>query len=203
MNFEKFQLKWKIVKHFTRPKQQAALRRLFSLFQPPIPPDKILLRLWSKNFLREIYRNKQTFAFKVLQESSSWGSGNGAVQMFLLTPSRNMFPRKFENWESFLALFWEHIIFNFKRNEIRKMSVDFWAKLYCKMSDLFWWFSLALRFSATNSGKKKLWRYLKERVDWRCTPETVFWKKELQIWDFELFIFWSKFRFLGDCFRTF
>ena len=114
-----------------------------------------MLRLWSKNFLREIYRNKQTFAFKVLQESSSWGSGNGAVQMFLLTPSRNMFAGKFVNWESFLAVFWEDIIFNFKRHEIRKISVDFWAKLYCKMSDLFCWFSLALRFSATNSGKKK------------------------------------------------
>ena len=35
---------------------------------PLSPPDKILLRLWNKNFLTEIYRNIQTFAFKVLEE---------------------------------------------------------------------------------------------------------------------------------------
>ena len=103
-----------------------------------------------------MYRNIQTFSFKVLQESSSWASGNGAVQMIFLTPNRNIFAGKFVNWESFLAVFWEHVIFNFKRVEIRKMSEVFWAKLYCKMSDLFRWFLLALRFSATNSGIKKL-----------------------------------------------
>ena len=154
MNFEKFKLKWKIVKHFTRPKQRAALRKLFSLHQPPIPPDKILLNLWNKNFLREVYRNIQTFAFKVLQESSSWASGNGAVQMFFLTPNRNMFAGKFVNWESFLAMFWEHIIFSFKRVEIRKMNEVFWVKPCCKISDLYRWFLLAFRFSAANSGIK-------------------------------------------------
>ena len=138
MNFEKFQLKWKIVKHFTRPKQRAALRKLFSLHQPPIPPDKILLNLWNKNFLREVYRNIQTFAFKVLQESSSWASGNGAVQMFFLTPNRNMFPGKFVNWEIVLAVFWEHFVFNFKRVEIRKMSLLFWAKLLQILEFIFW-----------------------------------------------------------------
>ena len=112
MNFEKFQLKWKIVKHFTRPKQRAALRKLFSLYQPPIPPDEILLNLWNKNFLREIYKNIQTFAFKVLQESSYWPSGNGVVQIIFLTPNRNIFAGKFVNWECFLAKFWEHVIFS-------------------------------------------------------------------------------------------
>ena len=47
-------------------------------------------------------------------------------------------------------------MFHFKRVEIRKMSEAFCAKLYCKMSDLFRWFLLALRFAATNSGIKKL-----------------------------------------------
>ena len=51
-------------------------------------------------------------------------------------------------------MFWEHVIFNFKRVEIFKMSEVFWAKLYCKMSDLFGWCLLALRFSATNSAIK-------------------------------------------------
>ena len=31
----------------------------------------------------------------------------------------------------------------------------------------------------------------------------MFSKKQFRIWNFESFIFWSKFRFLGDCFRTF
>ena len=60
-------------------KQQAALRRLFTL-----PPDKNLLRLSNKNFISEIYRNIQTFAFQVHQECSSWVSRNGAVQIFSL-----------------------------------------------------------------------------------------------------------------------
>ena len=56
--------------------------------------------------------------------------------MFFLTPNRNMFAGKFINWECFLAVFWRHIIFNFKRVEICKMSEVFWVKLYYKMSDL-------------------------------------------------------------------
>ena len=39
LNFQNFQLKWKILKHFTRPKQRAAFRKLFSP-----PPDKIYIR---------------------------------------------------------------------------------------------------------------------------------------------------------------
>ena len=70
-----------------------------------------------------------------------------------------MFVGKLVNWEILLVVFWENIIFNFKRAEIRKMSEVFCAKLYCKMSDLFRWFLLALRFSATNSGIKKLMMY--------------------------------------------
>ena len=102
-----------------------------------------------------MYRKIQTFAFKVFRESSSWPSGNDAVQMFFLTPNRNTSAGKFVNWESFLAVFWEHIIFNFKRADIRKISEVFWAKMYCKMGDLFRWFFWGLRFSAINSRIKK------------------------------------------------
>ena len=91
---------------------------------------------------------------KCFQGSSSRVLGNGAKQMFFLKANRNMFAGKLLNWKSFLAVFWEHI-FNFKRVEICKVSEVYWAKLYCKMSDLFHWFLLALRFSATNSGIKK------------------------------------------------
>ena len=67
-----------------------------------------------------------------------------------------MFVGKFVNREILLALLWENIIFNFKRVEIRKMNEVFCTKLYRKMSNVFRWFLLALRFSAANYGIKKL-----------------------------------------------
>ena len=60
-----------------------------------------------------MYRNIQTFAFKVLQECSSWESRNGVLQKHL-TQHRNMFAGKFVKSEKFLAVFREHIIFNIK-----------------------------------------------------------------------------------------
>ena len=52
------------------------------IFVQILSPDKISLFLWKKNFLREINRNVQTFAFKVHQECScAWASRNGAAQM--------------------------------------------------------------------------------------------------------------------------
>ena len=55
----------KILKHFMRPKQRSALRKLLRLPPTHSPPNKILLRLWNKNILTNIYRNIQTLAFKV------------------------------------------------------------------------------------------------------------------------------------------
>ena len=136
MNFQKFQLKWKIVKRFATPKQWAALRKLFRLPSTHPPPDKILLGLWNKKSLTGIYRNIQTFAFKVFQECSSWASRDGALQMFFLTPIRNMLAEKFLKSKRVLAVLREHIIFNVKWVEVRKLSEAFWAKVYCKMSDL-------------------------------------------------------------------
>ena len=93
--------------------------------------------------------------------------------MLFLTPNRNMLAGKFVNWEGVLAVFWEHVIFNFKRVEIRKISEVFWAKLYFKMSDIFSWFLLALRFSATNSGIKN-----SDDVHWKVVrPKKYFQKK--------------------------
>ena len=95
-NFQKFQLKSNILKRFFRYKQWAASRKLFS----PIPPTRLKFRT-EKNFLTEIYRNVQTFAFQVLRECSSWASRNGTVQMFFLTSTRNMFAGKFVKWVGF------------------------------------------------------------------------------------------------------
>ena len=52
-------------------------------------------------FFKEIYINIQKFAFKVLQECSSWASGNIAAQIFFLTPHGNMFAEKFVKSERF------------------------------------------------------------------------------------------------------
>ena len=74
--------------------------RLKEIVQPPPSPHttrKNLDASLKQKFPREMYRNIQTFVFKMLQKSSSWESGNGAVQMFFLTPNRNMFAEKFVN----------------------------------------------------------------------------------------------------------
>ena len=78
-----------------RPKQRVPLKKSSRIPLSSIPPDKILLRIWNKNLLNWIHRIIQEFSFKVLQECSSWVSRNGAVQMFFLTPNRNMLPEKF------------------------------------------------------------------------------------------------------------
>ena len=91
-----------------RPKQRAALRKLFSLPPIPNPPpsDKILLRPWKKKLwsYTETYRH-----FKVLQKYCSLASRNSATQMFFLTPNRNMFVGKFVKSERFLVVLQEHI----------------------------------------------------------------------------------------------
>ena len=117
----KFQLKWKILKHFTSPKQRSAWRKLFS----PLP-DKSFLCLWNKDFRTEIYRNIQTFAFQVPRACSSWASRNSAEQMFFLISTRKMFLTVLPQY-----------IFYVEWVGVRKMSEAFWAKLHFKMSDLF------------------------------------------------------------------
>ena len=102
--------------------------RLKEIFQPPPThpsPDKILLCLWNKNFITEIYRNIQAFTFKVFQESGSWASRNDTVQMLFLMPNRNMFAGKFVKSERFLAVLLEQFVVNVKLVEIRKMSEVF------------------------------------------------------------------------------
>ena len=137
VEFPKIFIKMKNCKTFYEAQTASHLKEIIQL-SPNLPaPDKILLLLWNKNFLTEIYRNIQTFAFKVLQKCSSWASRNITVQLFSLTPSRNMSARQSLKLEKFLAVFREHIICNVKWVEVRKMSNVFWAKLYCKISDLF------------------------------------------------------------------
>ena len=165
--------------------------RLKEIFQPPLThpsPDKILLRLWNKNFITEIYRNIQTFTFKVLQGCGSWASRNDAVQMLLLTSNRNMLAGKFVKSERVLAVLRVQFVVNVKLVEIRKMGEVFWAKLYCKMSDFFRYFLLALRLSARKSDIKNnsdnvhwnVWANIKNLYAWnnvfkKRIPNVRFW----------------------------
>ena len=90
-----FQLKQKNCKTLYEVQTPSRLRKLFSLPPTHPSPDKILLRLWNKNFLTEIYRNIYAFTFKVLQECGSWASRNDVKQMLFLTLNRNMSAGKF------------------------------------------------------------------------------------------------------------
>ena len=108
----------------TRPKQPAGLRKLFSP-----PPDKKFLRIWNKNFITEIYRNIQTFAFQMFWECSSWAFRNSAGQMFFLTHTRDMFVGKLVNWLRFSAVLQKYFFYNVEWVEIQKMS-EFFERNY-------------------------------------------------------------------------
>ena len=81
--------------------------------RPPNPPP--LRENLTTSFLTEIYRNKWTFAFKVLQECSFGRQETMECKCFFLTPNRNMFAGKFlVISERILAVLQQHIIFNVK-----------------------------------------------------------------------------------------
>ena len=62
---------------------------------------------------------------------------------------------KFVKSERFLVVLREHIIFNVKWVDVRKLSEIFWGKLYFKTCDLFCKFLLALKLSARKYQIKK------------------------------------------------
>ena len=87
VDFPKIKIKMKNCRTFYEAQTASRLKEIIQ--NPPNrppppspPPEKTLLRLSNKHFFTEIYRNIQTFAFKVLQECSSWESRNRVVQMF-------------------------------------------------------------------------------------------------------------------------
>ena len=125
--------------------------------------------LWNKYFLLDMYRNIQTFAFKMLPECSSWASMNGAVQRSFLTPNRNMFAGKFVRvfekncivkWVGFFATFcwlWDTLLENLK----------FFLKT-ANSRDVHW----------------NVWTNIKN-----CMSEIIFSKNGFQKWHFKSFIF--------------
>ena len=135
VEFLKISIKKKNCKTLSETQTAMHLHEIIQPSPNPSPSDKTLLRLWHKSFLTEIYRNIQTFAFKVPQECSSWASINEATQIFLWHQTETCLLGNFLS-ERFLAALRDHITFNVKRVEFHKMSEVLWAKLYCKMNDL-------------------------------------------------------------------
>ena len=82
-------------------------------------------------------------------------------------------------------------------------SFLFTLRLYARKSEIkkiLWWCSLEC--VDEHIFIKEITCYL-SRFLRLFMPEIIFFKKELQIWDFESFIFWSKFRFFGTAFGRF
>ena len=87
VEFPKVSIKIKNCKTIYEVQTVSCLKRII---QPPTNPNphqikflgQDLERVWNKSILKEIYRNIQTYAFKVFQKCNSWESRNGAVQTF-------------------------------------------------------------------------------------------------------------------------
>ena len=88
--WKKNQLKWKVVKHFTR----ASKETIQGPANPP-PLDKTLLCLWNKNFLTEIYRNTYYICVQTASRMSFLGVKKWYSANVFLATNRNMFAGKF------------------------------------------------------------------------------------------------------------
>ena len=112
------------MKNFTRRKHRSALRKLFCP-----PPDKSFLRTYT-GMLSQWFENAVLWLLEMVQ-----------CKFFFLTTTRNML---LENvcWKickvsGFFAVLRKYIFYNVKTVEVRKISEVFWAKRYCRMSDIF------------------------------------------------------------------
>ena len=85
------------------------------------------------------------------------------------------------------------------------MSEVFWAKLYCKISDLFSSFCWLRNFLLENLKLKPpgdVHRNVWTNIIKLYAQNNIF-KKGIQIWDFESLIFWSSFVFRGTALERF
>ena len=119
-----------------RPKQRPVLRKLFSLVSIHSPPDKILLYLWNKNFLTQIYRN-------IYGHLLSKCFKNAVIERPETAPCKCFFGHQtakslqFVKSERFLIVLPEHFMFNIKWVEICKISEIFRAKYIVKRVIIF------------------------------------------------------------------
>ena len=133
VEFPKIQIKMENCKRFYEAQTASHLKEIVQTPLTNPPPDKILLRPWNKNFLMEIYRNIQTLLFK-----------NAVLGV--------------KQWQICKVGFWLRcgsILFSISSELGFIKWVRSRAKLYCKMSDLFCQFLLALRLSTRKSEIKE------------------------------------------------
>ena len=103
-----------------------------------------------------IYRNTQIFAFKVLQQCSSWEQRNGLVQISFFDTKQKHVCRKICKLRKVFGCVSGACYFQCQLScEVREMSEVVWVKLYCKIGALFRKFLLALRLPARKSEIKK------------------------------------------------
>ena len=131
VEFTKISIKMKNCNTFYKVQKTS---RLNEIIQPPrthLPSDKILLRLFSRRFtetnerLLSKYFKNAVFGVKKL-----W-----SANIFSDTKQKHVYWKFFSKLRKILTVL-QDILFSM-RVEVRKRSEVFWAKLYCKMSDLF------------------------------------------------------------------
>ena len=123
-------------KTFYEAQTATCFKEIISLVSIHSPPDKILLYLWNKNFLTQIYRN-------IYRHLLSKYFKNAVIERPEAVPCNCFFGHQtakslqFVKSERFLIVLREHFMFNIKWVEICKISDIFWAKMYCKTSHHF------------------------------------------------------------------
>ena len=140
--------------------------RLKEIIQPP--PTRYPTRWNLTTSLEQKFsqRDIHKYTYICFEECSYWVSRNGPLQIFFLTPNRNMFAGKFVKWvyklQKFLIVFREHIIFDIRWVEVHKISEVFWVKPYWK------WMIFFASFCC-------LWDFLLENLKSRKTSDDVHW----------------------------
>ena len=94
-------------------------------------------RLWNKNSFRRYTKIYRHLLSKHFENALPRCLEMVHCHFFYLTPTRNMFAGKLVKWLRFLTVLREYIFYNGEWVEVRKISKGFWAKLYCKMIDIF------------------------------------------------------------------
>ena len=106
--------------------------------------------------------------------------------LLFLTPDRNMF----HFW-----LFWrEHVIFNVKWVEVRRMNEIFSVKLYYKMSDLFYLWDFLLEDLKIRNSDDVQWQVWMN-INKLYAPNNIFKKRILKT-RIRIIHIWSKFCFV-------
>ena len=124
MNSQKFSLKWKIVKHFIRPKQQATWKKLLSLPQTHPHQTKSCYFSGTKVFLQRYTETYRHLLSKCFKDAVPGRQEMVQYNFFSDTKQKHVFWKTFKVRKAF-GFLREHIIFNVKWVNFRKMSEVF------------------------------------------------------------------------------